>query len=123
MSWGIATLGTAVSEALAKPAPLEALFFPKVAIVVIAARSPPRSPRSTGADFPKTAIIDRAEFESAVRFSLEEPAPLEALSFPKVTIVVVAALFPKTWFISRAEFQGPQKLGALPKVALRHHRA
>ena len=72
-----------------------------------------------------------------VNSSLEESASLKALFFPEVAIVVIAALFPEIpvyaaesaeFFpglshVHRAEFrERAQEFGALPEIALRHHR-
>lgn len=54
--------------------------------------------------------------------ALEKPAPLKALFFPEIAVVMIPALLPEAGFIDRAEFEGAQEFGALPEVALGHHR-
>ncbi len=55
---------------LEKPAPLEAFFFPEVAIVVIAAWSPLGPPAKRGAEIPKPGLCDWDEFENRGGFPL-----------------------------------------------------
>ncbi len=83
------------SGQLADSASLEALLFPEVAVVMITTLVPPRSPRSTVGGLPITRFVLWANLKCILELAaLENAAPLKALLFPEVAVVMITAWSP-----------------------------
>ncbi len=106
------------SRKLEEASPLEALFFPIVAIVVITAWSPLCPPAQRGAEIPKSRFIDRPEFEDVVGFSLKKSRAAgsallskshrrcDSRLVPPRSPAQRGAEIPEAGLIDRAEFEG-----------------